>query len=190
LSPTSSIRLAERRNPPPPERTYEPPTFSDNEEDASSSPDDSRHRHHKRRRRRDSDPTSDRPNLDHQVTKHRRRSQHTSPDESEEEAEEIEELPPRFDEHGRPIDQSPKGAFNGRGWIGGFKVGDWAKKRKEEKGDGGGELVEKIARGVQDVVEGKKNWKDVLRGFMEEAGVGGAPPVEEPPRRRRRRHDD
>jgi hypothetical protein len=73
-------------------------------------------------------------------------------------------------------------------------VGDWAKKRKEEKGDGGGELVEKIARGVQDVVEGKKNWKDVLRGFMEEAGVGGvggaAPPVEESSRRRRRRRDD
>lgn len=47
----------------------------------------------------------------------------------------------------------------------------------EEEGGGGGshEMVEKWAKDFGDVIEGKKSWKDLLRGFVEEAGgLGGA----------------
>lgn len=40
----------------------------------------------------------------------------------------------------------------------------------EHEGGGGQEMVEKFARDFGDVFEGRKTWKDLLRGFVEEAG--------------------
>lgn len=37
-------------------------------------------------------------------------------------------------------------------------------------GEGKQEMVEKLATEFGDVIEGRKTWKDLLRGFMEEAG--------------------
>ena len=35
---------------------------------------------------------------------------------------------------------------------------------------GGQEMVERLARDFGDVVDGRKTWRDLLRGFVEEAG--------------------
>ena len=43
-----------------------------------------------------------------------------------------------------------------------------------EGGSGQKEMVEKLAGDFGDVMEGRKTWKDLLRGFVEEAGGGGA----------------
>lgn len=46
---------------------------------------------------------------------------------------------------------------------------------EHEKGGGGQEMVEKWAKDFGDVFEGKKTWKDLLMGFVAEAGsLGGA----------------
>jgi hypothetical protein len=61
-------------------------------------------------------------------------------------------------------------------------------------GGGGGhemEMVQRVVRDVGDVVEGRKSWKDLLAGFVEQAsGAGSA--IENgsaSPERRRRRRD-
>lgn len=49
--------------------------------------------------------------------------------------------------------------------------------RGMSRGGGGGgesEMVERIVKDVGDVVEGKRTWKDLLRGFVDDAGTGGA----------------
>jgi len=45
-------------------------------------------------------------------------------------------------------------------------------------GGGGGqtEMVEKLATGFGEVMEGRKTWKDLLRGFVEDAGSAGGSP--------------
>lgn len=44
-----------------------------------------------------------------------------------------------------------------------------------EGGSGQKEMVEKLAGDFGDVMEGRKTWKDLLRGFVEEAaGAGGS----------------
>jgi hypothetical protein len=64
----------------------------------------------------------------------------------------VEELPPRFDKDGRPIDGS-------RGFGGG--------------GGGQSEMVERVVRDFGDVVDGRKSWKDLLGGIMGDVGGGG-----------------
>jgi hypothetical protein len=60
------------------------------------------------------------------------------------------------------------------------------------------EMVERVVRDVGDVVEGRKSWKDLLAGFVEQAGGaasgsaienGSASGSTSPERRRRRRRD-
>jgi len=57
-------------------------------------------------------------------------------------------------------------------------------------GSGGSqtEMVEKLAHDFGDVMDGKKSWKDMLRGFIEEAGgVGSGSERGESSKRRRDR---
>jgi hypothetical protein len=62
----------------------------------------------------------------------------------------VEDLPPRFDGDGKPL----------------------------QRGGGGGspqmEMVERIVHGFGDVVDGRKSWRDLLRGFVDEAGGSGS----------------
>jgi len=177
LSPTSSRRLDRIHasksgpTPPTPASTYLPPNdYADDMVYDDPSRDDPererRHHHHhhsrdrgsddeetghkrRRRRRRNSDPSSDRPN---QPSKHRRRNRNASRSPSPASSSDIEELPPRFDKHGRPIDGTR--SAGGRG--------------------GQGEMVEKLVHDFGDVVDGRKSWKDLLGGLMEGGGLGGA----------------
>jgi hypothetical protein len=167
LSPTSSRRLdrihTSKSNPTAPNSgTYHPPTndYADDQVyDDPSSPERERshHRHHhrssddeetghkrRRHRRRNSDPSSDRPN---QPSKHRRRNKNASRSSSPASSD-VEDLPPRFDRHGRPLDETRGG------------------------GGGQGEMVEKIMHDFGDVVDGRKTWKDLLVGLMESGGLG------------------
>jgi len=152
LSPTSSRRLARIRKTQHENATALVPVSSqpvtdhvydiDNDE-----PDPEPPRRRRRRRRRNSDPSSNRPNI---PSKHRRRqrtaSRSPSPDSS---GAETEILPDRFDAHGRPLDSS-------RGFGG-------------ARGGGGGEqeMVERFVVGGGDVVEGRKSWKELLRGVLD-----------------------
>lgn len=120
--------------------------FSPQDENSQdiSSPEESRRRR-RRRRRRNSDPSSDRP---HHSSKYRRRSRSPSPVSEDE----VEVLPDRFDDDGRPLNGS-----RSRG------VG--------AKGDGQSEMVEKLASDFGAVMEGKKSWKDMLAGLVGEGGA-------------------
>jgi hypothetical protein len=80
-----------------------------------------------------------------------------------------------------------------------------ASYRSDRDRDGGGsgsgghemEMVERVVRDVGDVVEGRKSWKDLLAGFVEQAASGSRGAIENgsgsgsasPERRRRRRRD-
>jgi hypothetical protein len=129
----------------------------------------------RRRRRRNSDPSSDRPN---QPSKHRRRYNNPSRSPSPE----VEMLPDRFDEEGRPLDREGN---------------EFSRTRGSVRGGGQQEMVEKLTRDFGDVVSGKKTWKDMLRGVVEDLGsatgsMGGSSESAErdgsSSERRRRRH--
>lgn len=146
LSPTSSRRLerirnAKANNSSSTIQTYEQP---------DPSPD---HRHRRRRRRRNSDPSSDRPSRPH---KHRRR-RGASSDESASGSEnsDIEVLPDRFDDDGRPIERDR----------------DRERSNLAKEFGGGNEMVEKVVRGVGEVVEGRKTWGQLLRGLVAETMI-------------------
>ena len=129
----------------------------------------------RRRERRNSDPSSDRPN---QPSKHRRRSRNASRSPSPASDNEVEILPDRFDADGRPLDRYGNRFAQGRGLnLGGAG------------GKGNSEMVERIVREVGDVVDGKKTWKDLLRGFVDEASNAGSPEADgsDGGRRRKRR---
>jgi hypothetical protein len=175
LSPTSSRRLdrihAAKSDPTPPTsaRTYLPPNdYADDmvyDDPSRDDPERERRQHHhhhsrdrdsddegigrkrRRRRRRNSDPSSDRPN---QPSKHRRRNKNASRSPSPAPSSDIEELPPRFDKQGRPLDGT------------------------RSAGGGQGEMVEKIMHDFGDVVDGRKSWKDMLGGLMQGGGLGAA----------------
>lgn len=58
-------------------------------------------------------------------------------------------------------------------------------------------MVERLSRDFGDLIEGRKTWKDMLMGFVEEAGRGGIGGSEgsgggsrSPERRRHRRSRD
>lgn len=93
----------------------------------------------RRRRRRNSDPSSNRPNS---PTQHRRRRKNASRSPSPSSSE-VEVLPDRFDKNGRPI------------------------RRQIEEGPPS-EMAERIAMSFEDVVGGKKSWKDLLSDVIGE----------------------
>lgn len=130
---------------------------------------------HRRRRRRNSDPSSDRPI---QPSKHRRRHQQHSRSPSPTSSDEIEVLPDRFDRDGRPLDRfgnayrNPRASARDRA-RGGGGGGGLSGLLGGEGGSGQKEMVEKLAGDFGDVMEGRKTWKDLLRGFVEEAGGAG-----------------
>lgn len=72
----------------------------------------------------------------------------------------VEVLPERFDRDGRPLyrDRNRSGS----------REGDIAKEF-----GGGNEMVERVVRGVGDVIAGKQTWGDLLLGLVEDRGVGG-----------------
>lgn len=156
---------------------------------------------HKRRRRtrRNSDPSSDRPHTSskHQRRRHRSRSpkasrsRDASPPPNSSDSSDVEILPDRFDQDGRPLDR-----FGNR-FAGSSSSGGGLRDLIGDRGGGGrqSEMVEKIVRDVGDVVEGKKTWKDLLIGVVSAAQGseesferGGGSEDEGGRRRRRRRH--
>jgi hypothetical protein len=177
-----------------------------------SDPDGEEHRDsHRRRRRRNSDPSSDRPN---QPSKHRKRYRNASrsPSPSDDDSGEVEVLPDRFDKDGRPLDRYGnvwQSGGSGSGWRtssfrskdGRVKGGmasyrsDRDRDRDRNGGTSSSEMVERVVRDVGDVVEGRKSWKDLLAGFVEQAsGAVSGSAIENgsasaSPERRRRRRD-
>jgi hypothetical protein len=179
----------------------------------------------RRRRRRNSDPSSDRPN---QPSKHRKRyrnaSRSPSPSDRDDDGEgDVEVLPDRFDKDGRPLDRYGNvWKSGGSGWrtssfrsrdgrVRGGVAGYRSDRDMDRDGGGSGsgsgglgggigssEMVERVVRDVGDVVEGRKSWKDLLAGFVQQAGgaaSGSRESIENgsgsasPERRRRRRRD-
>jgi hypothetical protein len=162
---------------------------------------------HRRRRRRNSDPSSDRPN---QPSKHRKRYRNASrsPSPSDDDSGEVEVLPDRFDKDGRPLDRYGnvwQSGGSGSGWRtssfrsrdgrvrGGMASYRSDRDRDRDGGAIGSEMVERVVRDVGDVVEGRKSWKDLLAGFVEQASgaaSGSGSAIENgsaSPERRRRR---
>ena len=148
LSPTSSRRLAKIRQDQTKPETYQPPVFDDYDnydDNVYDDPSATRKRRRKHRRRRNSDPSSDRPNV---PSKHRRRLRNASRSPSPDS--EVEELPPRFDGDGTPLDRGRSG------------------------GNPQTEMVERIVHDFGDVVDGRKSWRDLLKSFTDEAGGSGS----------------
>lgn len=127
-------------------KKYDDNVFDD--PSSPSSPDTSKHhrRHHRRRHRRNSDPSSDRPS---RSSKHHTRTRDPSPNSSDE----IEELPARFDRDGRPLTRGAGRDMNSGGHQ---------------------EMVERIAKDFTEVIDGRKSWKDLLRGLVEQTGAAEA----------------
>jgi hypothetical protein len=158
LSPSSSRRLArihdnqqEIFDKPKRAQTYQPPVpeWDDNVYDDPSSPPpppplETSRRHHHRRKRRNSDPSSDRP---YESRRHRHRQRNPSRSPSPAGSDETVILPDRFDRDGRPVNGTRGGG------------------RETE-------MVERIVHDFGDVVDGRKSWRDLLAGFMAEAGAG------------------
>jgi len=160
-------------------RKYQPHDPSD---DTYDSPD----RSHRRRRRRNLDPSSDRPN---QPSKHRRRHNNPYGSLSSASEDEVEVLPDRFDEDGRPLDRYGN---------------SFSRSRSRSKGGGGvgggdkqTEMVERLASDFGDVMQGRKTWKDLLAELLSDHtgaltgsdGGGGSKDSGSPSRRERRRRD-
>jgi hypothetical protein len=102
--------------------------------------------HRGRHQRRNSDPGySDRLTRSTRDRRHRDVSPGGSDD--------TELLPDRFDDQGRPLGRSRGGGL----------------------GSGGGqnEMVERLVQDFTGVLDGKKTWKDMLKGFAAAAGGGG-----------------
>jgi hypothetical protein len=97
------------------------------------------------KQRRNSDITSDRPLS---PTLHRRRHRNPSRSPSPASSDEVEVLPDRFDRDGRPIDKRGGGGLEG-------------------------EMVEKMVHDFEDVLDGRKSWKGLLKGFFDEAESAG-----------------
>lgn len=167
LSPTSSRRLAKihKHSEGDPDSMHsghnghaEPHNLNTKRDIPVNNSSDTDSRRH-RRRRRTSDPSSDR--IFNQPSKHRRRHHRASASQSprnSSEEDEVELLPDRFDEQGRPLDRH----------------GDIFSTFKSLRGLSGGgkqsEMVEKIVRDVGDVVEGRKTWRDMLADVVREQG--------------------
>ncbi|KAH8820845.1 hypothetical protein F5884DRAFT_62436 [Xylogone sp. PMI_703] len=157
LSPTSSRSLAkihEDHGRPPPEKT-EPSPPSSRESSPERPHRHHHHHHHRRRRRRNSEPPSNRPTV--RRSRRHRRDSSSSPsptrrDREEESSSDVEVLPDRFDEDGRPLDSPTYGR----------------RSRSTGPARGSDDMVQKIARSFTDVMDGKASWKDLLKTFLED----------------------
>lgn len=115
-------------------------------------------------RRRSSDPSSNRPLISRQPA----RDYESGVSDSEED---VEYLPARFDEHGRPMDgsQSRRNRWTSR--SGDFErrpqhPGDWAVRGAWQVGGTEGEVVERLARTMTDVIDGRQSWLQLLGGVI------------------------
>ncbi|PBP19994.1 hypothetical protein BUE80_DR009189 [Diplocarpon rosae] len=148
------------------DRTSQPQVRTRTRDREDLSPSD--HKRTRRRRRRNSDATSDRPT---QESKHRRRhsnkhhSRSPSPSWS---SSEVEVLPDRFDRDGRPLDKY------GNSYRSKPKDGSLAGLVGNLGQGGQQEMVEKLVGGFGEVMEGRKSWKDLLRGVVEEGEERGS----------------
>ncbi|KAH7325756.1 hypothetical protein B0I35DRAFT_474495 [Stachybotrys elegans] len=117
------------------------------------------------RRRRSSDPSSDRP----VIRRGGARAHETGVSDVEEE---VENLPDRFDATGKPLDGR---ASSHKGWTsrsGEFvrkpqHAGDWDAKGSWQVGGTEAEVVERLAKTMTGVIEGRNSWMQLL------GGVGG-----------------
>ncbi|KAM0194967.1 hypothetical protein ACHAPC_000783 [Botrytis cinerea] len=150
LSPTSSRRLERIRNSKADQSTSTVNTYEQ--------PNPSSDRRYRRRRRRNSDPSSDRPSRPRKHRKHRKGRHSDESDSEKSEDEEVEVLPARFDKEGRPLSRDRSGS----------RERDIAKEF-----GGGNEMVERVVRGVGEVVAGKQTWSDLLMGFVKDGGLAG-----------------
>jgi hypothetical protein len=160
--------------------------MSDDEDGAS--PDEHRDESRSLRLRRGSDPSWDRPLVS------RRRHDRGYDDDDDDE---VEYLPNRFDAYGRPLDRrsSSHGAWSTR--SGQFerraqRPGDWDVRGAWQVGGTDPEVLERMVRGVTGALEGRKGWMgligDVLGSGLLEGGHKQQPDDEDDvqPRRRRR----
>jgi hypothetical protein len=120
------------------------------------------------RRRRASDSTLERP---------RQRGGLRSDSDSEEE---VEQLPDRFDSHGRPLDGRTSSADRWTNRSGEFRreprrQGDWDVRGAWHVGGTDNEAVERIAHGVTNALEGRGSWMGVI-GEVLGGGLLGPPP--------------
>ena len=123
--------------------------------------------------------------IDHLLERDRRRH---SPSDTEESETDVEEVPRRFDARGRPIYDDEDSDYDrgrrrehrhrGRKRTSGGAV-------EGEPGAGKGDEVVEIIQKVVGVLEGKGDWKDLLKGVVE-AASGGAVGGKEDGRKRRR----
>jgi len=165
LSPTSSRRLARIRKKQEQASTstalvpISQPPPEDQEPDVTEDYEDEHHHQHRRRRhrrRRNSDPSSNRPHRHHERNASRSPSLDRNSDSS---GAETEVLPDRFDAQGRPLDRHGK-----------------RDRERIAGGNGGGqqEMVEKLIGGFEEVVEGRKSWKDLLAGLLDGVNASGS----------------
>jgi len=82
-------------------------------------------------------------------------------------------LPDRFDEDGRPLDRHGnrfRTRDGERGLGGGGGLSALLGEGGGDRGAGQQEMIERVVSDFGDVVDGRKSWKDLLRGLMEEQG--------------------
>jgi hypothetical protein len=124
-------------------------------------------------RRRSSDPSSDRP----LISRRSARGHDSGISDSEEE---VELLPARFDDHGSPLDGSEPGRSRWTSRRGEFErrprhPGDWNARGTWQVGGTEAETVERLARTMTDVIDGRQSWLHLLGGVI---GGGLLQPVD------------
>lgn len=132
-------------------------------------------------RRRSSDPTPNRPIA--------RRGRTSEVDHD------VEDLPDRFDDHGRPLDGRGLTSRGPRYQSGSFEYrprnddqgkwnvnGSWAATGTDN------EVVHRLMGDVEGLVSGRKNWGDVLQDLVKGLQSGGGDDVLDDRQRRSRRH--
>ncbi|EGY13489.1 uncharacterized protein VDAG_00171 [Verticillium dahliae VdLs.17] len=132
-------------------------------------------------RRRSSDPTPNRP-----IARRGRTSEVDN---------DVEDLPDRFDDHGRPLDGRGLTSRGPRYQSGSFEYrprnddqgkwnvnGSWAATGTDN------EVVHRLMGDVEGLVSGRKNWGDVLQDLVKGLQSGGGDDVLDDRQRRSRRH--
>lgn len=121
--------------------------------------------------------------IDHELEQRRRRH---SPSETSE-SEDVEEVPRKFDSRGRPVydddEEHDRGRRHEHRHRGRKRTSGGAVEG--EAGSGKGDEVVEIIQKVVGVLEGKGDWRDLLKGVVE-AASGGAVGGKEDGRKRRR----
>ena len=115
-------------------------------------------------RRRSSDPSSDRPLISQRPA----RNYDSGVSDSEED---VELLPARFDDYGRPLDGSNLGRNRWTSRRGDFErrprhPGDWDVRGAWQVSGTEGEVVERLARTMTDVLDGRQSWLNLIGGVI------------------------